>query len=133
LDPEPEPRTGAEKFSKVGTGTAINHSTTQHEFFILFLGAPVALAQLEIRAARRDIVHGLADAVDLALVDADGGVGHLLVADLAGLLHLLVHGLDVLVQVGDGEGLAAVRALRALVIVNLQHFFMNNIFINKIF
>ncbi len=97
------------------------------------MGAPVALAQLEIRTAGRDIVHGLADAVDLALVDADGGVGHLLVADLAGLLHLLVHGLDVLVQVGDGEGLPAVRALRALVVVNLQHFFINTFFINTFF
>jgi hypothetical protein len=99
----------------------------------LFFAAPVALAQLEIRAARRDIVHGLADAVDLALVDADGGVGHLLVADLAGLLHLLVHGLDVLVQVGDGEGLPAVRALCALVIVNLQHFFKISFFSKKKF
>lgn len=30
-----------------------------------------------------------------------------------------MHGLDVLVQVGDGERLAAVRALRALVVVDL--------------
>ncbi len=52
-------------------------------------------------------------------MDADGGVGHLLVADLAGFFHLLVHGLDVLVEVGDGEGFAAVRALGTLVIVNL--------------
>ncbi len=64
---------------------------------------------------------------------ADGGVGHLLVADLAGLLHLLVHGLDVLVQVGDGEGLAAVRALRALVVVNLKHLFINEFFLEITF
>ena len=44
---------------------------------------------------------------------------YLLIADLAGLLHLLVHGLDVLVEVGDGERLAAVRALGALIVVNL--------------
>ena len=36
----------------------------------------------------------------------DAGVGDLLVADVAGLLQLLVHGLDVLVQVRDGESLA---------------------------
>ena len=30
-----------------------------------------------------------------------------------------MHGLDVLVQVGDGERLAAVRAFRALVVVDL--------------
>ena len=49
----------------------------------------------------------------------DAGVRNLLVADVAGLLQLLVHGLDVLVQVGDGERLAAVRALGALIVVNL--------------
>ena len=57
--------------------------------------------------------------MDFSLVHRDGGVGNLLVADVARLLQLLVHGLDVLVQVGDGERLAAVRALRALVVVNL--------------
>ena len=49
----------------------------------------------------------------------DAGVGDLLVADVAGLLQLLVHGLDVLVEVGDGERLAAVGTLRALVVVHL--------------
>ena len=49
----------------------------------------------------------------------DAGVRDLLIADVAGLLQLLVHGLDVLVQVGDGERLAAVRALGALIVVNL--------------
>ena len=58
--------------------------------------------------------------MDLALVHANGGVGHLLVADLARLLHLLVHGLDVLVEVGNGERFPTIRALGALVIVNLH-------------
>ena len=49
----------------------------------------------------------------------DAGVGDLLVADVAGLLQLLVHGLDVLVQVGDGERLAAVWTLCALIVVDL--------------
>ena len=48
----------------------------------------------------------------------DAGVGDLLVADVAGLLQFLVDTLDVLVQVGDGEGLATVRALGALIVVN---------------
>ena len=48
----------------------------------------------------------------------DAGVGNLLIADVTRLLQLLVHGLDVLVQVGDGEGLPAVRTLSALVVVN---------------
>jgi len=56
--------------------------------------------------------------VNLALVNTDAGVGNLLIADVAGLLEFLVDTLDVLVQVRDGEGLAAVRALSALIVAN---------------
>ena len=58
--------------------------------------------------------------MNFSLVHRDGGVGHLLVADVACLLQFLVDTLDVLVQVGDGEGLAAVRTLCALVVVDLM-------------
>ena len=46
-------------------------------------------------------------------------VWNLFVANIACFLQLLVDRLDVLVQVADGESLATVGALRALVVVDL--------------
>ena len=46
-------------------------------------------------------------------------VWNLFVANIACFLQLLVDRLDVLVQVGDGESLATVGALRAPVVVDL--------------
>jgi len=57
--------------------------------------------------------------MDFPLVYADTGIGNLLVTNIASLLQLLVNRLDVLVEVGDGEGLATIRALCALIVVDL--------------
>ena len=59
--------------------------------------------------------------MNFSLVHRDGGVGHLLVADVACLLQFLVDTLDVFVQVGNCQSLSTVRTLRALIVVHLSN------------
>ena len=49
----------------------------------------------------------------------NAGVRILFVTNVTSLLQLLVNSLDVLVQVGDDESLATIRALCALIVVDL--------------
>ena len=58
--------------------------------------------------------------VYLSLMYTDGRVWHFFVADFTCLLHLLVHGLDVLVQVAHGQSLAAVRTLCTFIVMHLD-------------
>ena len=59
--------------------------------------------------------------MNFSLVHRDGGVGHLLVADVACLLQFLVDTLDVFVQVGNCQSLSTVRTLRTLIVVHLSN------------
>ena len=52
---------------------------------------------------------------NFSLVHREGGVGNLLLADVAGLLQFL----DVIVQVGSCERLSTIRARCALVVMHL--------------
>ena len=81
----------------------------------------IPLPQFQIRASRCYIVNGLANIVNFSLVHRDGGVGHLLVADVACLLQFLVDTLDVFVQVGNCQSLSTVRTLRTLIVVHLSN------------
>ena len=54
------------------------------------------------------------------MIIPDAGVWNLLIANVACLLQFLVHTLDVFVEVGDGECLATVWTLGALIVVHLS-------------
>ena len=58
--------------------------------------------------------------MNFSFVHRDGGVGDLLIADVTGFLQFLVDALDVLVQVRDCERFSTIRALCALIVVNLS-------------
>ena len=108
------------------------------KLLLLVLHLLVSLPQFEVGPAGGHLIYWLANVVNLSLVytggkrksviflsrtisdghQPDAGVGNLFIADVAGLLQFLVDTLDVLVQVGDGESLPTVRALRALIVVN---------------
>ena len=109
------------------------------KLLLLVLHLLVSLPQLQIGPTRSHLINWLANVVNLSLVNTEGkrisvkvllprnisaryqpdaGVGHLFIADIAGLLQFLVDTLDVLVQVRDGQGLPTVRALRTLIVVN---------------
>jgi len=57
--------------------------------------------------------------MNLSLVDTDARIWDFFIADVTSLLEFLVNRLDVLVEVGDGESLATVWTLGALVVVHL--------------
>merc|ERR1712088_1247678 len=90
------------------------------KFFFLVLHLLVPFSQFEIRTPGCDIINGFANVVNFSLVHRDGGVGNLLIADVAGLLQFLVHTLDVFVQVRDSECLSTIWALCALVVMHLS-------------
>ena len=55
----------------------------------------------------------------LSLVNTNRGVGNFFITDFTSFLHLLVHRLDVLVQVTHSQCFTTVRALSTLIVMNL--------------
>merc|ERR1712088_593015 len=91
------------------------------KLFFLVLHLLVPFPQFEIWTPWRDIINGFANVVDFSFVHRDGGVGNLLITDVAGLLQFLVHTLDVFVKVGNSECLSTIWALCALVVMHLSY------------